>query len=213
MLKVAIEYKEVFDLLSQKDNRYKTLPSEDEWDMAREICQQLESFYDVTKLFSSTLYPTTNFCFPKVCHIQLALVQWLNCSNNINSGMASSMMSKFDKYWGIISKVMVVGTILDPRYKIELLDYYFPLIYGEKADNEIKRIKGICHNLVKEHEMRIKGKNTSSSSLSIRSMEANICVDVSSDALMLEFERCKRNRQISIVNRKMDLHVYLEESV
>jgi len=106
---------------------------------------------------------------------------------------------------------MVVGTVLDPRYKIELLDYYFPLIYGEQANNEFERIKEICHDLVKEYEMRIKENNTSSSSSSVRSMEANVCVDVSSDAMMLEFERCKRNRQISIVNCKTDLDVYLEE--
>jgi len=66
--------------------------------MAREICQWLELFYDVAKLFSGTLYPTANICFPKVCRIKLALVQWLNCSNNIISGMASSMMTKFEKY-------------------------------------------------------------------------------------------------------------------
>ena len=30
-----------------------------------------------------------------------------------------------------------MATILDPRYKIEMLEYYFPLIYGDKAKNEM----------------------------------------------------------------------------
>jgi len=34
------------------------------------------------------------------------------------------MMIKFDKYWGVIHNVMRVATILDPRYKMELLEYY-----------------------------------------------------------------------------------------
>jgi len=36
------------------------------------------------------------------------------------------MIAKFDKYWGVINEVMAVGIVLDPRYKIDLLDYIFP---------------------------------------------------------------------------------------
>ncbi|KAJ1418584.1 hAT-like transposase, RNase-H fold [Sesbania bispinosa] len=54
--------------------------------------------------------------------------------------MASCMIAKFDKYWGLINGVMAIGTVLDPRYKIHLLDYFFPLIYGEQSDHEIERV-------------------------------------------------------------------------
>jgi len=39
--------------------------------------------------------------------------------------MAASMILKFDKYWDEISGVMAIGIVLDPRYKIDLLDYFF----------------------------------------------------------------------------------------
>ena len=75
MLQVAIQYKDVFHRLSQRDNQYKALPSEHDWMMANEICQRLELFYDVTLLFSSTLYPTVNVVFPKICENKLSLIE------------------------------------------------------------------------------------------------------------------------------------------
>jgi len=36
---------------------------------------------------------------------------------------------------------MAIGIVLDPRYKIDLLDYFFPQIYGENSHYEIERGK------------------------------------------------------------------------
>ncbi|KAK2648511.1 hypothetical protein Ddye_016000 [Dipteronia dyeriana] len=46
---------------------------------------------------------------------------------------------------------MVVVTILDPRYKMKLIEYYFPIIYGDGAYTKIEKIekiKKICDDLV-----------------------------------------------------------------
>ena len=98
MLQVATQYKDVFHRLSQRENQYKTLPSEYDWMMANEICQRLELFYDVTLLFFGTLYPTMNVVFPKICEIKLALIECLSCPNSIIHEMATTMIIKFDKY-------------------------------------------------------------------------------------------------------------------
>ncbi|KAF1884622.1 hypothetical protein Lal_00028503 [Lupinus albus] len=50
---------------SQRGNLYKTLSSEDDWAMANEICQKLKLFYNVTLVFSLTLYPIVNALFQK----------------------------------------------------------------------------------------------------------------------------------------------------
>ena len=65
MLLVALQYKDVFERLSQRESQYKSLPSEYDWEMASHICQRLKIFYDMTLLFSSTSYPTTNIFFQK----------------------------------------------------------------------------------------------------------------------------------------------------
>nr|XP_023915248.1 zinc finger BED domain-containing protein RICESLEEPER 3-like [Quercus suber] len=58
---------------------------------------------------------------------------------------------KFDCYWNVIHGVMVVANILDPRYKIELLEYYFPLIYGDEAENEIQNVRDTCYEMIRDY--------------------------------------------------------------
>ncbi|KAL8473760.1 hypothetical protein ACS0TY_030565 [Phlomoides rotata] len=71
--------------------------------------------------------------------------------------MATKMLEKFEKYWSQINGIMGVATVLDPRYKLKLLHYYFPLLYSsEDAKKEIERIKEICVDLVNEYYVKFK---------------------------------------------------------
>ena len=51
--------------------------------------------------------------------------------------MTDSMIPKFEKYWGMINGVMAIGVILDPRLKMKLLNYFFPLMYGSESTNQL----------------------------------------------------------------------------
>ena len=53
--------------------------------------------------------------------------------------MAKSMLAKFNSYWANVSVVMAVAAILDPRYKMKLLEFYYPNIYGDNFDLEIEK--------------------------------------------------------------------------
>ena len=53
--------------------------------------------------------------------------------------MAESMLAKFNSYWANVNVVMVVAVILDPRYKMRLLKFYYPNIYGDNSDLEIEK--------------------------------------------------------------------------
>ncbi|XP_070662458.1 zinc finger BED domain-containing protein RICESLEEPER 1-like [Malus domestica] len=66
--------------------------------------------------------------------------------------MARSMIEKFDQYWSVIHGIVVVATVLDPRFKMRLIEYFFPLMYGQYASNEIDKIRKYCYDLVKECE-------------------------------------------------------------
>ena len=50
---------------------------------------------------------------------------------------------------------MAVETVLDPRYKMKLIEYYFPKIYGASAFQEIERVHVICLDLVKMYEIKL----------------------------------------------------------
>ena len=115
-------------------------------------------FHKVIELFSGTPYPTTNLFFPKVCEIKIALNSWFTSASDVIRSMAFKMLENFDCYWNVIHGVMVVATILDLRYKIELLEYYFPIIYGDEDDNEIQRVRDICYEMIRDYSFGRMGR-------------------------------------------------------
>ena len=61
------------------------------------------------------------------------------------------MLAKFNSYWVNVSVVMTVAIFLDPRYKMNLLEFYYPNIYGDNYDLEIEKIKNLCYDLLDEY--------------------------------------------------------------
>ncbi|CAH9120752.1 unnamed protein product [Cuscuta epithymum] len=69
--------------------------------------------------------------------------------------MAASMNLKFDKYWGTPEKMnhmMFLGLILDPRYKMEYVNYCLKCIYNEKTCTALsKGIESTLRRLYKQY--------------------------------------------------------------
>ena len=63
--------------------------------------------------------------------------------------MALKMIDKFDKYWSIINAIVA---ILDPRDKLACVEFYFEVIYGDKAYGEVQRVKGLLYDLLMEYQ-------------------------------------------------------------
>ena len=115
MLSIAIAHKDVFPHLKQREKLYTIVPSEEEWNLAKKIYGRLKLFYNITKLFSGQNYPIANYFFINVCEIKQAFYDWLICSNEVVSTMASNMLENFDRYWSRCHIVMAVVVVLDPR--------------------------------------------------------------------------------------------------
>ena len=60
--------------------------------------------------------------------------------------MIVSVLAKLDFYWVDVNVVMGVAAILDTRYKMKLLEFYYPNIYGKNFDLEIEVIKFFWDN-------------------------------------------------------------------
>jgi hypothetical protein len=212
MLSVAIQYKDVFARCAIRDAQYTALPSQNEWMKAKEICEKLEVFYDVTQLFSGTMYPTANVYFPKVCEMKLALVKWLGSTDSVIRNMASCMLSKFDKYWKAVNGVMAIGIVLDPRYKVALLDYFFPLIYGDGADDEIEKVKSFFQNMVIEYDLKIKEKENVSSSSNQTQVVSDAIVVGKKEAWRTNFAKHVSAKK-SVTSSRSEFDGYIEEKV
>lgn len=69
--------------------------------------------------------------------MKLSLLSWKVSHNDIIKSMTSTMLIKFKKYWNVIDNVTSVAIVLDPRYKLKLINFLFPKLYGEKTRIEI----------------------------------------------------------------------------
>ncbi|GAU26439.1 hypothetical protein TSUD_294040 [Trifolium subterraneum] len=96
MLASALPYEEVFKRCFSRHTEYTCLPSDEDWKMAREICDNLKLFFSATELFS--------------------------------------------------------GAVLDPRYKMSLLNYFFPRIHGREASQELEKVKKLFEDLIEEYK-------------------------------------------------------------
>ena len=120
--------------------------------MAEKILQYLLPFYTMTELFLGTQYPTSNLFFPMICEMRINLDQWELSDVPVVREMVGQMIMKFDKYWAQFHGILVISVIIDPKFKMQLVNYYFPQFYGEGAANEIQRVRNLSSELVKFYE-------------------------------------------------------------
>ena len=80
------------------------------------------------------------------------LDQWAFSNMLVVGQIASETIQKFGKYWAQIHGILVMAIILDLRFKMQLVHYYFPQPYGEDVTNEIQRVRNLSNELVKFYE-------------------------------------------------------------
>ena len=56
-----------------------------------------------------------------------------------------------EKYWDVMHGFVGVSALLDPRYKREVLEFYFENIFEESSSLEVEHIKDLCYFLLKEY--------------------------------------------------------------
>lgn len=122
--------------------------------------------------------------------------------------MVLSMLSKFDSYWNVIHGIMGVAAILDPQFKMKLVEFLFGKIYGDQAFYEISKVKNFCYELLDEYSSKSIGSNVgeSTSSGGMSNYEPVKCDFLSDYDLLV-------NRQRRIGDGKVELDHYLEDDV
>jgi hypothetical protein len=161
MISIAVQYIEIFEKLKAREKKFKCCPTKDDWKFAKEICDRLKLFFDITELFSGTKYVTANIFFPKVITIRLAIRKWGNSDNELIQKMSEEMKDKFEKYWKDIHGLMSVATVLDPRYKLNILNALYGPLYGrEHATTEIEKVRKLLIGLVKQYKDEVEGEDT-----------------------------------------------------
>ncbi|GFP87890.1 zinc finger bed domain-containing protein ricesleeper 1 [Phtheirospermum japonicum] len=151
MLESALECKEAFSQLQEHDPDFTMGPSTIDWDRLRAITSILKFFHEVSNVFVGRKHITANSYFAEICDIHLQLIEWCQKSDEFISSLALKLKSRFDEYWKKCSLIMAIAAILDPRFKMKLVEYYYPQIYGDSASDCIDIVSNCIKALYGGH--------------------------------------------------------------
>ncbi|KAL5562321.1 hypothetical protein UlMin_032068 [Ulmus minor] len=213
MLSTALIYKDVFSRLRQREPQYRKLgpklSSEEDWELVKEMCERLKLFLKITELFSGTSYPTTNIFFLKICEVRMQISNWYMSDFVEIRTVAAAMVDKFEKYWLDIHGILALAIVLDPRYKMDLVDFQFTRICGkEEAQSCSKKVLDMCYDLVSQYQ-------------AIQSKEDDLdfssdfsCVDEDVDPLSdYDMYISIKKRSRSGTSKKTEMDLYLDDEV
>ncbi|KAL5548378.1 hypothetical protein UlMin_003609 [Ulmus minor] len=203
MLSTALIYKDVFFRLRQREPQYRKL------ELAKEMCERLKPFFKITELFSGTSYPTTNIFFPKICEVRMQISNWYMSDFVEIRTVAAAMVDKFEKYWLDIHGILALAVVLDPRYKMDLVDFQFTRIYGkEKAQSYSKKVLDMCYDLVSQYQAIQSNKDD------LDSFSDFSCIDEDVDPLSdYDMYISIKKRSRSGTSKKTEMDLYLDEEV
>lgn len=131
MLDSALYYRRALIQFKLTDSNLKHELDEAEWDKVEGICKFLGIFYNVTRSFSGSKYPTANLYFPNVFLVQHTLMKSIENEDCVSNSLAKRMKPKFDKYWTDYSMILAIALVFDPRYKVHFVEFSYKLLYGE----------------------------------------------------------------------------------
>ena len=114
--------------------------------------------------YLGTKYPTANLFFPDIWHCCLSLMQHMEdddeslslLDGESNVGEVSKVLVRV---WSEFNVTLAIACVLDPRYKLEFIDYSYKKLYGDLS-LEYEHVKGMLLSIFGEYEA--KSRDTSS---------------------------------------------------
>ncbi|KAG6533505.1 hypothetical protein ZIOFF_007380 [Zingiber officinale] len=100
-------------------------PMEKDWEKAQVFVNFLKRFHDTTLQLSATKKTTSPLIWEEIVAMRMIIDETiLDTTDPSLQEVAKRMESKFKKYWGNLEKVnklIFLGHILDPRYKLQMI--------------------------------------------------------------------------------------------
>ncbi|GJS02587.1 zinc finger BED domain-containing protein DAYSLEEPER-like protein [Tanacetum coccineum] len=117
---------------------------------AIQVCQEMvKKVIDCVKYVKASEVLEEYFPDLKQLQIQLELTCASTSEDNIISTITKPMLEGFDKYWKSNCFVLAIAVVMDPRFKMKLVDFCFAKIFGVE-DAHVDRICFALINIVDE---------------------------------------------------------------
>ncbi|XP_011014362.1 PREDICTED: uncharacterized protein LOC105118171 [Populus euphratica] len=145
MLESSLEFITAFNHLEQLDDDFKVNPSAGEWNKATAVFECLKEFCK-----STCNFPTSrDDYFLSVRDVYKNLHGWKESDYVYVRAMANRMKGKFDEYWREASLALGISAVLDPSYKLGIMEYGYRQIYG--SDAYLRYYQKFLDNLIGEY--------------------------------------------------------------
>ncbi|XP_057769071.1 zinc finger BED domain-containing protein RICESLEEPER 1-like [Salvia miltiorrhiza] len=168
MLSAALDLKDVFSKYQQRDTSFTLLPSEEEWNKVRVVCSLLKNSMQAIHLSQGTEYTTSNCVGVDFVCLRRHLSKLNVGEDTCMIDMVTKMKVRFDKYWSECNLLMCIAVVLDPRFKMFIIDWCFKDIYSttEAAERRIAFLETLhlLYNEYVEADEANKAKTDKSSS-------------------------------------------------
>ncbi|XP_052156342.1 zinc finger BED domain-containing protein RICESLEEPER 1 [Oryza glaberrima] len=151
MLLAALDYKQAFSTLETSDDNYNEAPSAEDWKKVEAACNYLKLLYDSAHSIMAAANPTSNLFFHEAWKLQLELSNATGCEDPVFSSIAKDMHERFDKYWKDCNLVLAIAVVMDPRFKMKLVEFSYSKIYGVEAAKYVKVVDDAVHELYNEY--------------------------------------------------------------
>lgn len=151
MLIAALELKEVFSCLDNSDPDFKEVPTREDWRQVETLCSCLKVLYDAASILSTINNPTVITFFHEVWRIHLELARTLTSEDPFTCSLSQMMQEKINKYWKDCGLILAAAVVMDPRFKMKLVEFSFNKLYGEEAPAYIKIVDDGIHELFHEY--------------------------------------------------------------
>ncbi|XP_027152719.1 zinc finger BED domain-containing protein RICESLEEPER 2-like [Coffea eugenioides] len=169
MLTCVLKFQDVFPRYRDREPNYDFCPTTEDWKKVSKVCNILKAFWTATHVISGSDYPTANLYLNEVCWIKVLLDSKADDENSFVRSMVQKMKLKFDKYWGEYNLLISIAAILDPRYKMRVINYCFPLLYPpHEVQSNIGKVQQALYDLYDKYvEIHVSSQSGSSSQLLI----------------------------------------------
>ncbi|XP_071742239.1 zinc finger BED domain-containing protein DAYSLEEPER-like [Rutidosis leptorrhynchoides] len=151
MLLAASELKEVFSCLDTLDPDYSKGPNGEEWKLVDTLCTYLKLLFNTASLLTSSTVPTANTFFHEAWKLQLELTRASTSEDQTISMLTKPIHESFDKYWKSCCLMLSIAVVMDPRFKMKLVEFSFTKIYGDEAASFLKIVDEGIHELFLEY--------------------------------------------------------------
>ncbi|KAL5784170.1 hypothetical protein ACOSQ2_006562 [Xanthoceras sorbifolium] len=217
LLKLALGFKEAFFVLENMDPDFKSINlTKKQWDQVRAIYECYEDLTDIAFLDHWSNYQTGNMYFPMICSLytkSLLMTKnavWKDAKNAIWEDELLCywlvVIRTANKYWCEYKSVLAVAAVLDPRFKMDIVQHWYKKIYGDECEAQLTVFTDYFINVYNEYA---KGANNFKSYTS-GSQQTNSSISYE----MLDFsgKLCKSSHDHNNVQSlNSELHLYLNK--